>query len=280
MTKVHNYVQALTALAICLSVVAVPACAAETDPDGALYQPSEDQLADLQQTLDRAKASDRLALIVLGANWCHDSRALAARLNKSPLKEVIDENYETVIVDVGYYEKGRDVVNQFGVHHYYATPTVLVVDPETRELVNEWDRHQWGNAYRISMDDSVKYFEKWPTMATEEHLPVSAELRELYNDIDEYERQLADRVEAGYAVVGPMLKAYKDGNDTDDFDAKWDELRDFRVEVPKRVRHMRKAAHKRIVAGYKYATFDFPHHFLGGTRVSHKAYLRVGSGGA
>lgn len=249
MTKVHNYVQALAALAICLSVVAVPACAAETDPDGALYQPSEDQLADVRQTLERAKANDRLALIVLGANWCHDSRALAARLNKSPLKEVIDENYETVIVDVGYYENGRDVVNQFGVHHYYATPTVLVVDPETGELVNEWDRHQWGDAYRISMDDSVEYFEKWPGMPTEEHLPVSADLQKLYDEIDEYERQLAGRVEGGYAVVGPMLKAYKDGNEADDFDAKWDELRGFRVDVPATVRKLRMEARDHVIAG-------------------------------
>ena len=244
-------------MAVLLGAAIGTACAAETDSDGALYQPSDDQLADVRQALGRAEANDRLALIVLGANWCHDSRALAARLNKSPLKEVIDENYELVLVDVGYYENGRDVVNEFGVHHYYATPTVLVVDSETGRLVNAEERHQWGNAYRISMEDSVEYFEKWLTEEGEE-VEVSPELQRLYAEIDEYERQLADRVDAGYAVVGPMLKAYKDGNEAEDFDAMWDELRDFRVEVPKRVRELREEARDRETANEDKLEIDHP----------------------
>ena len=65
--------------------VAGIAMSAETDPDGRLFEPSADALADVQQALERAEANDRLALIVVGGNWCHDSRALAARLNRSPL---------------------------------------------------------------------------------------------------------------------------------------------------------------------------------------------------
>ena len=142
------------------------ASAAETDPDGRLFAASENALADVQQAIDRARGSDRRALVVLGGNWCHDSRALAARLNRSPLAEVIEENYELVFVDVGYLDKGRDVTQQFGVAHFYATPTVFIVDPASGEIINDADRHIWANAYKVDMADSVDYFEKWATSAS------------------------------------------------------------------------------------------------------------------
>ena len=211
----------------------------------------------MRKALDRAEASDRLALIVLGANWCHDSRALAARLYRSPLAETIEANYELVLVDVGFYENGRDVLHEFGVHHYYATPTVLVVDPASERLVNSEDRHQWRNAYNISMADSVAYFEKWPGAESEPEA-VSAELEKLYAEIDQYEQQLADRVEAGYGVVGPMLEALKAGDKPEGFDDSWDELASFRGQVPKKVRALREEARDRLAAGEDSIELQYP----------------------
>ena len=259
MPKLHNCLQLIAATVLWLGAAAVPACAAETDPDGALYQPSDDALADVQQTLERAKADDRLALVVLGANWCHDSRALAARLQRAPLQNVIDKNYELVFVSVGYLDRGREVVQKFGVPHYYATPTVLVVDPAAGQLVNAEDRHQWGNAYNIGMSDSVAYFEKWPNSDQPVDTAASnVELQQLFADIDAFEQRLADRVAAGYAIVGPMLQALKDGNKPDEFDARWDELRDFRVAVPKHVRRLREEALDRVAAGEEDFDIQYP----------------------
>ena len=144
-----------------LSLLFGIANAADTDVDGALFQPSDDPLADVQRAISSAGITERRALVVLGANWCHDSRALAARLHRSPLADVIQQHYELVMVDVGFFEQGRDVVQQFGVPHFYATPTVLIVDPEKGRIVDNDERHMWGNAYRISMSESVEYFEKW-----------------------------------------------------------------------------------------------------------------------
>ncbi len=233
--------------------------AAETDPDGRLYQPSADPLGDVQQALNSAGEGGRLALVVLGANWCHDSRALAARLHRSPLADVIEEHYELVFVDVGYLDKGREVVQQFGVAHFYATPTVLIINPSTRQLINEQDRHIWGDAYRIDMPSSVEYFEKWALNdAVTDPAPDSTQLRQLYAEIGEYERQLADRVDAGYAVVGPMLEAYKAGNAPEEFEASWDELRNFRTAIPGDMLTLRDEARRRVLAGEQDIQLPYP----------------------
>jgi len=253
----------IVTLVICLGLVAGCVSTAETDPDGRLFEPSADPLADVQQAMSRADDGDRLALVVLGANWCHDSRALAARLHRSPLADVIQQNYELVFVDVGLLDKGRDVLQEFGVAHFYATPTVLIIDPSTGALVDDEKRHIWSNAYSINMTESVQYFEKWATndsVANRE--PDSTQLQQLYAKIDEFEQQLAERVAAGYAVVGPMLEAYKAGNEPEEFDASWNELRDFRMAIPDDIRELRDEAQRRVSEGEEDIQLVFPEYPL------------------
>ena len=244
---------------ICIGAVAGHVGAAETDPDGALFEPSADPLADVREALVRADDGGKRALVVLGANWCHDSRALASRLQRSPLADVSQEHFELVLVDVGFYERGRAVVQEFGVPIYYATPTVLIVDPSTGQLVDNEDRHIWGNAYRISMSESVKYFEEWAVSgAAADPAADSAQLQQLYAQIDRFEQQLAQRVAAGYAVVGPMLAAYKAGNAPEEFDASWDELSGFRNAIPGGIRELREEARRRVAAGEEDIQLAFP----------------------
>ena len=237
--------------------------AADTDPDGRLFHPSVDALSDVQQALGRAEKSDRLALVVLGANWCHDSRALASRLHREPLAELIQQHYELVFVDVGFLDKGREVLQQFGVAHFYATPTVLIIDPSNGQLVNDEDRHIWGNAFNIDMSSSVQYFEKWAMNdSVADPAVASTQLRKLYAEIDQFEQQLAERVAAGYAVVGPMLEAYEAGKAPEEFDASWNELRDFRVAIPDDIRELRDEAQRRVSEGDEDIQLLFPEYPL------------------
>ena len=263
MPRLYSRLLCMITLAICLGLVVGCVTAAETDPDGRLFEPSVDPLSDVQQALGRADDGDRLALIVLGANWCHDSRALASRLRRPPLTALIQQHYELVFVDVGFYEKGRAVAQQFGIAHYYATPTVLIIDPSNRALVNDEDRHIWSNAYNVDMSSSVQYFEKWAMNESgADPEAVSAQLRQLYAEIDQFEQQLAERVAVGYAVVGPMLEAYKAGNEPEEFDASWNELRDFRMAIPDDTHALRDEAQRRVSEGEKDIHLLFPEYPL------------------
>jgi len=267
MPGLYSRLLLIVTLVICSGLVVGCASAAETDPDGRLFQPSTDPLADVQQALDRAETSDRLALVVLGANWCHDSRALASRLYRPPLAELIQQHYELVFVDVGILDKGRAVLQQFGIAHFYATPTVLIIDPANRALVNDEDRHMWSNAYNIDMSSSVQYFEKWAMSDPAAESVAnsgsdSTQLTQLYAEIDQFEQQLAERVAAGYAVVGPMLVAYEAGNAPEEFDASWGELRGFRMAIPDDIRELRHEAQRCVSEGEKDIQLVFPEYPL------------------
>ena len=263
MPGMYSRLLCIVTLVVCAGLVVGCASAAETDPDGKLFQPSADPLADVQQALRRADDGDRLALVVLGANWCHDSRALASRLHSPPLAELIQQRYELAFVDVGFLDKGRDVVQQFGVAHFYATPTVLIIDPASGALINDEDRQIWGNAYNIDMSSSVQYFEKWATNdSVADSVTYSAadstQLRQLYAEIDQFEQQLAERVAAGYAVVGPMMEERLAGNAPEDFEASWNALRDFRTAIPDAIRELRDEAQRRVSAGEEDIQLVYP----------------------
>ena len=233
------------------------ASADESNPEGRLYAPSDDAVADVRQALSEAATNDRKALVVMGANWCHDSRALAARLQRSPLSGVVSNNYELVFVDVGFLAKGRGVLDELDVPQFYSTPTVLVVDPDSGAVINHEDRHIWGNAYNIDMASSVAYFEKWADAETPAKSE-SDELNRLNAEIGAFERQLAERVAAGYAVVGPKLAARVGGNSPPDYQASWDILRDFRMAIPKDVLALREEAARRVAAGETDIVLEYP----------------------
>ena len=85
---------------------------------------------------------------------------------------------------------------------------------------------------------------------------------QLYAEIDQFEQQLAERVAAGYAVVGPMLEAYEAGNAPEEFDASWDELRDFRMAIPDDIRELRDEAQRRVSEGEEDIQLLFPEYPL------------------
>jgi len=192
-------------------------------------------MADVTTVIQRAKESKKLALVIMGANWCHDSRGLASRFHQEPMKTLIDESYETIFVDVGYLNQGKDVIESLGLPVYYATPTVLIIDPVNGQLVNEYNRHQWADAFSFSMDETVGYFRQMSEVdltslrAGDE---VAANLQILLVEIDAFEQQQADRLYLAYAILGPMLKQYKEGNKEAFSEQKWNEVREFRYKVP------------------------------------------------
>jgi len=231
------------------------------EESGELYLPSDDAMADVTAAIDAARESNKLALVVMGANWCHDSRGLASRLNQEPLKTLVDENYETVFVDVGFLSKGKEVITRLGPPVYYATPTVLIVDPVSGRLVNALDRHRWADAFSISMEESVEYFQQMAgadlaALRNEQTIPAS--LQVLLTEIDAFEQRQADRLYKAYTILGPMLKAYKAGDKEAFSEDYWNEVRDFRYKVPADVDALRSEARDRIAAGELVIKLSYP----------------------
>lgn len=140
--------------------LALAGCAATSDkgpphPEAAAYAVTPDAMADVDAALTRATASGKRVLLVMGANWCHDSRALAGWLGTPRFAALTAQAYEVVYVDVGVPQTGEgrnlEVARRFGLEEFPGTPALLVLTADG-EAVNLETAASWRNAASRSED--------------------------------------------------------------------------------------------------------------------------------
>lgn len=121
------------------------------------FQEDRDANADVDAALSRAVDRGTKALIVMGGNWCHDSRAFAAVLERPETAKLISEHYELVWVNVGMKVLNQDVAERFGLDGTPGTPTVIVTSGDGA-ILNIEDAPTWRDAASRDPDDIHQYF--------------------------------------------------------------------------------------------------------------------------
>jgi len=82
---------------------------------GALpFRDDADAASDISGAITEARRGDRIVFIEFGANWCPDCRALHKLLESSEVAPYLEEHFVLVMVDVGYFDKNLDIVEQVG----------------------------------------------------------------------------------------------------------------------------------------------------------------------
>lgn len=231
----------------------------ETDESRPFHQ-TENAMADIDATLATAKAENKLALIVLGANWCHDSRGLAQRLGTEEMSSLMVDKYELLYVDIGFYETNMGIVSRFGLPILFGTPTVLVIDPETEQLLNRDSMHKWLDAASVSLEDTKDHFTKLlNAKPIELNVEQSDRLKTLLAEISAYEAEQTERITKGYAVIGPLLEARVSGEGEDDtFMNYWQQLGKMRYGLANSLIELRSQAIRRDQAGEQNIELVFP----------------------
>ena len=150
----------LALLALLMVAMTSPAHARSV-AEAKLYDATRDARADVAAALTRAKAANKRVILVMGANWCHDSKALAGWFETPRFKAMLAPLYEIVYIDVGKPQRreGRniEIARGFGIQKIKGTPTVLILSRDG-ELLNKKDAPTWRNAASRSEDDIFRSF--------------------------------------------------------------------------------------------------------------------------
>ncbi|MGB0906548.1 MAG: thioredoxin family protein [Maricaulaceae bacterium] len=125
-------------------------------PELKAYDASRNARADVLAALSKARSLGKKTIIVMGANWCHDSRILAGRFAQPHFQTLLEPNYEVVYVDAGKKDRNLDIAQDFGVLTIEGTPTIFVVGPDGRWL-NSQTATTWRDAG--SRTDEAIYME-------------------------------------------------------------------------------------------------------------------------
>ena len=133
-------------------------------PEGAIFDPTIDATAAVDAALAKATEENKLVLLVMGANWCHDSRALTSYLMEPELAAQLDRNYHTVYVNVGLPQTGDgynlDIAERFGVTSE-GTPNVLVLNGDGELMNTPADAVSWRNSASRSSAEVLATLERW-----------------------------------------------------------------------------------------------------------------------
>lgn len=144
----------------CTSVTHVPSASAAEHPEARLFDSERDASADVDAALAKGKAENKITLVVMGANWCHDSRALAGWFTTDEdIINLLDRNYVVTYVDVGQKNRNIDIAQRFGIAEIVGTPTVIMVDP-AGTVLNPETAKTWRNSASRSKDGILDELEK------------------------------------------------------------------------------------------------------------------------
>ena len=107
-----------------------------------------------------ASKSRKNVVLVFGANWCPDCRALDAQMHKGDLATLIASDYEVVKVDIGRHDKNEDVAEKYHVPLKHGIPAMAVLDPDGN-LLYAMDQGQFSDARHMSYESIRDFFVKW-----------------------------------------------------------------------------------------------------------------------
>ncbi len=155
-------------LAAVLLATSVPAMTADkpmsfaVHPEASPFNASANAERDVNIALAAAGASESgLALVVMGGNWCHDSRALAGWFATPRFAKMLKARYSVVYVDIGIPQIGQGknlhIPKRFGVKKIKGTPTVMILSADGK-LLNRKDAPKWRNAASRTEDSIFSHF--------------------------------------------------------------------------------------------------------------------------
>ena len=148
----------LVAVAAPTMVSAEPTLAGH--PEARPFESSADAGAAVDAALARAGIADKRVILVMGANWCHDSRGLSGWFAEPRFAAMLEPKYEIVYVDVGQKDRNIDIAGRFGLKSIKGTPTVLVLSPRGA-LLNRKSAPKWRDAASREEEDIFAYFDQF-----------------------------------------------------------------------------------------------------------------------
>lgn len=203
--------------------------------DAPFYLSYKDEDRKLQEQLQRADNEGKLLALVIGAQWCHDSRALAGYFQSPELNDVTSSTITMMTLDVGYLTNKKPLLSQVGYPVYFATPTLLLIDPASKQVINRDSLGIWQSAHSQSADTLAEYlttqYRYWQTgwSATP---PVDA--------IAKFEKEQADRLYQEYAQLGPLLQKEDNGETVPGFNQQWRAVKQLRTTLQQDLIEMHK----------------------------------------
>ncbi len=121
------------------------------------YDESADAQKDVQRAFETAAKAQRPVLVIFGANWCGDCRALDTALKVPATAELMAKEFVVVKVDVGNFDRHLDIAERYGNAIKKGIPAAAVLSPK-QDLLYTTRGGELANARKMSDTGVYEFF--------------------------------------------------------------------------------------------------------------------------
>jgi protein disulfide-isomerase len=122
------------------------------------YDEKADAKVAVQHALADAKAAHVPVLVIFGANWCEDCRALDKTLHSGKNAELMSKKFRVVKVDVGNFDHNTDLTAAYGNPTKKGIPAAVLLSADNKVLYAT-KGGELANARRMSESGVYDFFE-------------------------------------------------------------------------------------------------------------------------
>jgi thioredoxin 1 len=124
-----------------------------------MYNEAADAKAEIKQTLVQAANDGNPVLVIFGANWCGDCKALDMAIKQGASAPLIAKEFKVVKVDVGRFDRNADIAQSYGVPLKKGIPAVVVLSPKNQVLYVTREG-ELANAGKMGENGIYEFFKK------------------------------------------------------------------------------------------------------------------------
>jgi thioredoxin 1 len=102
-----------------------------------IYSDTADAHAEIKDALAKAATEHKRVILDFGGNWCGDCKALDYYFHDPANAALLAQNYVLVDIDIGSYDRNKDLADKYQVPLEKGVPALAVLDARGRVLYSQ-----------------------------------------------------------------------------------------------------------------------------------------------
>lgn len=120
------------------------------------FKQSDIIFSQYEENLVLAKKNNRKLIVLFGADWCPDCRALDGIFGEPEPKAVLKENFILFKVDVGRFDKNLSLNEKLGNPIQNGIPALVILSPEGNILTST-KGGEFSNASKMTKEQVLEF---------------------------------------------------------------------------------------------------------------------------
>ncbi|MBL0955564.1 MAG: thioredoxin family protein [Leptospira sp.] len=116
-------------------------------------------LTQYESSLAKANLENRKLIVVFGADWCPDCKALDGIFADPETKTLLDSEFVVMKVDVGRFDKNLSLNELLGNPIQNGIPSLVVISPKG-EFITSTKGGEFSNASKMTKEQVLAYLYK------------------------------------------------------------------------------------------------------------------------